>query len=31
LEGKIPLLDVVHLGTGGRNSPFDARGPPFLV
>ena len=30
LEGKVPLLDVVHLGTGDRNSPFDARGPPLL-
>ena len=29
-DGKIPLLDVVHLGPGNRNSPFGARGPPLL-
>ncbi len=30
LECDIPLLDVVHLGPGGRNSPFGARAPPLL-
>ena len=30
VECEISLLDVVHLGTGNRNSPFGARAPPLL-
>lgn len=30
VECEIPLLNCDYLGTGDRNSPFDARGPPLL-